>query len=103
MLSLARLQDKVVLVTGASSGIGAASAKMFAEAGANVVLAARRADKLAEVQKACEQANLAGKTGRGGKYAAISLDMRNTEQVGDVLSQLPAWGRDVDILCRCYR
>ena len=37
-----RLHDKVVFVTGASSGIGAAAAQLFAYAGANVVLGAHR-------------------------------------------------------------
>lgn len=41
-----RLDDKVVIVTGASSGLGVSFAKACAEAGADVVLAARRVDKL---------------------------------------------------------
>lgn len=45
------VQDKVVIITGASMGIGAATARVFAEAGAKVVLAARSADKLAEVAR----------------------------------------------------
>ncbi len=44
-------QGRVVLVTGASQGIGAATARAFAENGDRVVLAARRQDKLAEVVK----------------------------------------------------
>lgn len=43
------VQDKVVIVTGASMGIGEATARVFAEAGAKVVLAARSADKLAAI------------------------------------------------------
>ena len=43
------VQDKVVIITGASMGIGAATARVFAEAGAKLVLAARSADKLAVV------------------------------------------------------
>ncbi|MGS4884339.1 SDR family oxidoreductase [Roseibium sp. MB-4] len=45
------LQDKTILITGASSGIGAAAVKLFAEAGANLVITARRADRLEEVRK----------------------------------------------------
>ncbi|MFC8229822.1 glucose 1-dehydrogenase [Streptomyces sp. NPDC057287] len=41
------LHDRVVLITGASSGIGAAAARVFSEEGATVVLAARREDRLA--------------------------------------------------------
>ncbi|MCX6235000.1 MAG: SDR family NAD(P)-dependent oxidoreductase [Bacteroidetes bacterium] len=45
------LKDKVVLITGASSGIGAAAAIAFSRAGAKVAVAARRAEKLEEVSK----------------------------------------------------
>ena len=44
-----RLDDKVVIVTGASSGLGAGFAVALAEAGADVVLAARRVDRLTAV------------------------------------------------------
>lgn len=47
--------NKVVVITGASSGIGAATALAFAGYGAKVVLAARQKDKLEEVKRACEQ------------------------------------------------
>jgi NAD(P)-dependent dehydrogenase (short-subunit alcohol dehydrogenase family) len=53
-----RLDGKVAIVTGASSGLGVAFAKALAEAGADVVLAARRADRLEKT------ANLVEETGR---------------------------------------
>lgn len=43
------LQGKCVLITGASKGIGAAAAKVFAEAGANVALVARNRDAIADL------------------------------------------------------
>ena len=44
-----RLEGKSVLITGASSGIGAATARVFAAAGANVALVARRGDVLGDL------------------------------------------------------
>ena len=43
---MGRFDNKVVIITGASSGIGLAAARQFASEGASVVLAARSADKL---------------------------------------------------------
>jgi NADP-dependent 3-hydroxy acid dehydrogenase YdfG len=43
------IKDKVVIITGASSGIGEATAKLLASKGANVVLGARREQKLAQL------------------------------------------------------
>ena len=51
-----RLDDKVVIVTGASSGLGVAFAKGFAEAGANLVLGARRVEQMADTAALVEQA-----------------------------------------------
>ncbi|MBL3715420.1 MULTISPECIES: SDR family oxidoreductase [Lactococcus] len=45
------LKDKVVIITGASSGIGEATAKLLAEKGASLVLAARREDRLAMLKE----------------------------------------------------
>lgn len=48
---MSNIQNKVVIITGASSGIGEATAKELASKGAKVVLAARREDRLKEIQK----------------------------------------------------
>jgi len=47
------VRDKVIVITGASAGIGAALARIAAERGASVILVARRKDALAEVARAC--------------------------------------------------
>lgn len=49
------LQNKTILITGASSGIGAAAAQMFAKEGANLLLAARRKDRLEAVRDALQE------------------------------------------------
>jgi len=46
-----RLSEKVVIITGASSGIGASTARLLAKNGAKIMLAARRVEKLQELQK----------------------------------------------------
>ena len=46
---MSNIQDKVVMITGASSGIGEAVAKEFASKGAKLVLAARRKERLMKV------------------------------------------------------
>jgi NAD(P)-dependent dehydrogenase (short-subunit alcohol dehydrogenase family) len=66
-------QGKVVLVTGASQGIGAATARAFAEAGYRTVLAARRAEKLDEV--------IAGFGAAGGNAAGIACDVTDPASV----------------------
>jgi len=67
------LAGKKVLVTGASSGIGLACATALAEAGGDVVLAARREDKLVEAVEAM--------TARGWKASALQLDIADILEV----------------------
>lgn len=67
------LAGRTVLVTGASSGIGAHLARVAARAGARVVLAARRVDRLADVQRDIEFEN--------GEALAVALDVTDRASV----------------------
>jgi NADP-dependent 3-hydroxy acid dehydrogenase YdfG len=85
------LNGKTVFVTGASSGIGAATALAFAGQGARLLLAARRAAKLAGV------ASLALERGAAAVHC-ISLDVRDRNAVQAAIDTLPPeWAR-IDIL-----
>src|SRR3972149_2435179 len=53
-----KFKDKVVVITGASSGIGEASAIQFAKKGSNVVLVGRRKEKLFELEKKLSKYNI---------------------------------------------
>lgn len=82
---------RIVVVTGASSGIGEATARTFAAAGDRLVLVARRADRLEALA-----AELAGT--HGTDVHTIVLDVRDREAVDATLGALPDAWRDVDVL-----
>lgn len=84
------IQDKIIVITGASSGIGAATARLLARSGATVVLGARRVDRLQQL--------VADIQADGGAAVAHALDVSVREQVQDVIDRtVAAYGR-VDVI-----
>src|ERR1044072_3034583 len=91
------IDGKVVIVTGASSGIGEATAREFAQAGAIAVLAARRVERLKRLEKEIQA--------MGGKALAVPTDLTDLDQITnlvqttlstfhriDVLANIAGWG-----------
>jgi 3-hydroxy acid dehydrogenase/malonic semialdehyde reductase len=85
------LKGKIVFITGASAGIGAATALAFAAEGARLLLAARRAGKLAEV------ASRALELGAPAVHS-IDLDVRDHRAVQQAVDDLPEQWGEIDIL-----
>ncbi|KZV76466.1 NAD-P-binding protein [Peniophora sp. CONT] len=81
---------KVVLITGASTGIGATIAQFYARAGASVALVARSADKLKEV--------IAGVPDAGSRMLSIAADVRNTRAAEDAVKQTVEKFGKLDVL-----
>jgi serine 3-dehydrogenase len=80
-----------VLITGASAGIGEACARAFAGAGARLILAARRAERLASLAAELERES-------GTESHWVSLDVRDPGVVTRVLEDLPAEWVEIDVL-----
>jgi 3-hydroxy acid dehydrogenase / malonic semialdehyde reductase len=89
--NMVSIQNQIVLVTGASSGIGAACAKAFAQAGARLILTARRIDRLRQLAQTLEQEF-------GTQTYPLQLDVCDRSQVEGVLKALPEPWQEVDIL-----
>ncbi|KAG2202278.1 hypothetical protein INT47_010726 [Mucor saturninus] len=89
---MGRLQGKTVFITGASSGIGEASARQFADEGCNLILTARRLEKLEQLKSELEKAH-------PNIYVhAAQLDVRQKKQIDSVISQLPIQVQQVHVL-----
>ena len=84
------LQGRVVVVTGASSGIGEACAVAFVEKGAKAVLAARRAERLSSLVERIE--------GAGGEALAVATDVTNEAAVDNLFAQAIERFGTVDVL-----
>ncbi|MCS0543802.1 SDR family oxidoreductase, partial [Aeromonas veronii] len=86
-----KLANKVAIITGGDSGIGKAVAIHYAKEGANVVLAARRIEKLAEVEREInEQGN--------GKVLTVQTDVTNKQNIEDLVKKAEEAFNHVDIL-----
>ena len=84
------LEGRVAVVTGASSGIGEACAVAFAAKGAKVVLAARRAERLASLVDRIERA--------GGEALAVATDVTDEAAVDDLFARAVERFGTVDVL-----
>ena len=87
---MAKLDGKVAVITGASSGIGEATAEALAAEGASVVVAARREDRLSDL---VERIN-----GNGGKALSVSADVTDEGQAHELIRKAKSEFGRVDIL-----
>ncbi|MDQ2690998.1 MAG: SDR family oxidoreductase [Chloroflexota bacterium] len=84
------IDGKLVIVTGASSGIGESLAREFARAGASTILAARRAERLKRLQSEIEA--------MGGQALAVPTDLTKLDQITHLVEvTLATYGR-IDVL-----
>ena len=87
---MGRLNGKVAIITGSNSGVGAATAKLFAKEGAKVVISARRLPQLEEVAAEIRA--------EGGEVLVVQTDVsKNEDAVNLVAKTVEAFGK-VDVL-----
>lgn len=87
---MGRLDGKVAIITGGNSGVGAATAELFAKEGAKVVISARRLPQLEEVAEKI-RAN-------GGEVLAVPTDVSKVEDVENLVAQTVATFGKLDVL-----
>ncbi|HBU77769.1 MAG TPA: NAD(P)-dependent oxidoreductase [Muricauda sp.] len=80
---------KIALITGATSGIGKATAKLFAKQGFNLILCGRRQERLEQLRN---------ELGRDTTIFTLNFDVRNREDVFSAIESLPKEFSEIDIL-----
>eukprot|EP01132_Coremiostelium_polycephalum_P003848 gene3848-4793_t len=90
---LRQLTNKVVLISGATSGIGESCAKVFHQNGNHVILLGRRINKLNEIKQQLEET-----TSLKSKVFTFQVDVTNQEQIDTMMNQLPEDFKNIDIL-----
>jgi NADP-dependent 3-hydroxy acid dehydrogenase YdfG len=80
---------KTILITGASSGIGKATAETFAKQGYRLIICGRRKDALAEIEKELSQQT---------EVHTLVFDVRNLNEVENAINSLPENWKNIDIL-----
>ena len=83
--------DKIVFITGASSGIGAGCARKFASQGASLILNARNEEKLSALKEELEQQY-------GARVCLLPFDLRDRKTAAEALASLPDDWKAIDIL-----
>ena len=86
-----RLKDKIVLVTGATSGIGYATSVAFANEGAKLIIVGRRSEQLMKLNDDLVK-------NHATKVYARELDVRDKSQVDEFFETLPSEFRSIDVL-----
>ena len=82
--------NKIVLITGATSGIGLGCARKFAENGDKVILTGRNGGRLEEIRKEL--------TEKGAQVLTLVFDVRDREEATRCINALPAEWREIDVL-----
>ena len=85
-------KSTIALVTGASSGIGMATAKTFAKAGINLIICGRRKERLETLQQELSSSV---------NVHSLCFDVRNSSEVLDAMNTLPDEFKSIDILVNC--
>jgi NADP-dependent 3-hydroxy acid dehydrogenase YdfG len=88
---MSRLKNKIVFITGATSGIGKSCAYAFAKEGANLIISARRLELVNEIAEDLKKQY-------GIKVFGYKLDVRNREEIISSTNTLPAEWRNIDFL-----